>query len=102
VIKIVIGAATVASGTCDAAIADRNQALSQTDRLRHLPRQLAARNSTGGGGEMDDELRERPHHARQVPLVIDILITAVRNGELDAQLAQPNKPATAPKSLKAA
>ena len=37
----------------------------------------------------------------KVPLVIDILITAVRNGELDAQLAQARKrPATAPKALK--
>jgi Family of unknown function (DUF6641) len=38
----------------------------------------------------------------KIPLVIDILISAVRNGELDAQLAQAKKPATAPKSLKAA
>jgi hypothetical protein len=37
----------------------------------------------------------------KIPLVIDILITAVRNGELDAQLAQARKrPATAPKALK--
>jgi hypothetical protein len=28
----------------------------------------------------------------KVPLVIDILITAVRNGELDDQLAQAKKP----------
>jgi Family of unknown function (DUF6641) len=38
----------------------------------------------------------------KIPLVIDILITAVRNGELDAQLAQAKKPTTALKSLKAA
>jgi hypothetical protein len=38
----------------------------------------------------------------KIPLVIDILITAVRNGELDAQLAQVKKPTTALKSLKAA
>jgi hypothetical protein len=38
----------------------------------------------------------------KVPLVIDILITAVRNGELDAQLAQVQKPTTALKSLKVA
>src|SRR5205807_7322173 len=30
----------------------------------------------------------------KVPLIIDILITAVRNGELDEQLAQTKKPAT--------
>jgi hypothetical protein len=35
----------------------------------------------------------------KVPLVIDILITAVRNGELDQQLAQTTKPATVPKYL---
>ena len=34
----------------------------------------------------------------KVPLVIDILITAVRNGELDQQLAQAKKPE--PKQLK--
>jgi hypothetical protein len=38
----------------------------------------------------------------KIPLVIDILITAVRNGELDAQLTQAKKSATALKSLKAA
>jgi hypothetical protein len=38
----------------------------------------------------------------KIPLVIDILITAVRNGELDAQLAQVKKPTAALKSLKAA
>jgi len=38
----------------------------------------------------------------KIPLVIDILITAVRNGELDAQLAQAKKPSTALKSIKAA
>src|SRR6516164_1582193 len=36
----------------------------------------------------------------KLPLVIDILITAVRNGELDPQLAQPKKPETVPKDLK--
>ena len=35
----------------------------------------------------------------KVPLVIDILITAVRNGELDQQLAQAKKPETVPKRL---
>ncbi len=35
----------------------------------------------------------------KVPMVIDILITAVRNGELDQQLAQTRKPATVPKYL---
>jgi hypothetical protein len=35
----------------------------------------------------------------QMPLVIDILITAVRNGELDQQLAQAKKPETVPKYL---
>jgi hypothetical protein len=38
----------------------------------------------------------------KISLVIDILITAVRNGELDAQLKQAKKSATALKSLKAA
>jgi hypothetical protein len=38
----------------------------------------------------------------KIPLVIDILITAVRNGELDAQLAQAKKPTAALKSIKAA
>ena len=38
----------------------------------------------------------------KIPLVIDILITAVRNGELDTQLAQAKKPTAALKSLKAA
>ena len=38
----------------------------------------------------------------KIPLVIDILITAVRNGELDAQLAQVKKPMAALKSLKVA
>src|SRR5215831_14415460 len=36
----------------------------------------------------------------KVPLVIDILITAVRNGELDDQLAQVKKPARAMTSRK--
>jgi len=36
----------------------------------------------------------------KVHFVIDILITAVRNGELDQQLAQPKKPETVPKDLK--
>ena len=35
----------------------------------------------------------------KMPLVINILITAVRNGELDQQLAQTKKPATVPKYL---
>jgi hypothetical protein len=35
----------------------------------------------------------------RIPLVIDILVTAVRNGELDQQLAQAKKPETAPKYL---
>jgi len=34
----------------------------------------------------------------KIPLVIDILITAVRNGELDDQLAQAKKPPTAARS----
>jgi hypothetical protein len=38
----------------------------------------------------------------KIPVIIDILITAVRNGELDAQLAQAKRPTTALKSLKAA
>jgi hypothetical protein len=38
----------------------------------------------------------------KLPVVINILITAVRNGELDAQLAQAKKPPTALKSPKAA
>jgi hypothetical protein len=38
----------------------------------------------------------------KIPLVIDILITAVRNGELDAQLAQVKKPTAALKALKVA
>ena len=38
----------------------------------------------------------------RVPLVIDILITAVRNGELDEQLAQTKKPATMLKYRKTA
>ena len=38
----------------------------------------------------------------KVPLVIDILITAVRNGELDEQLAQTKKPATMLKYRKTA
>jgi hypothetical protein len=35
----------------------------------------------------------------KIPLVINILITAMRNGELDQQLAQTKKPATVPKYL---
>ena len=38
----------------------------------------------------------------KVPLVIDILITAVRSGELDEQLAQTKKPTTVLKYLKTA
>jgi len=38
----------------------------------------------------------------KMPLVINILITAVRNGELDEQLAQTKKPATVLKYLKTA
>ena|SRR5258708_17389111 len=38
----------------------------------------------------------------KVPLVINILIAAVRNGELDEQLAQRKKPTTVLKYLKAA
>ena len=38
----------------------------------------------------------------KVPLVIDILITAVRNGELDNQLAQAKKPPRTMTSRKAA
>ena len=38
----------------------------------------------------------------KIPMVIDILINAVRNGELDAQLAQAKKPLTGLKSPKAA
>ena len=37
----------------------------------------------------------------KIPLVIDILITAVRNGELDDQLAQAKKPPTAARSANA-
>ena len=37
----------------------------------------------------------------KIPLVIDILITAVRNGELDDQLAQAKKPPTAGRSAHA-
>jgi hypothetical protein len=38
----------------------------------------------------------------RIPRVIDILIAAVRNGELDDQLAQAKKPPTAAKSHRAA
>src|ERR1700730_2134334 len=38
----------------------------------------------------------------KIPIIINVLITAVRNGELDDQLAQAKKPATAAKSRKAA
>jgi hypothetical protein len=38
----------------------------------------------------------------KIPAVIDTLITAVRNGELDEQLAQAKKPPTGAKSRKAA
>jgi uncharacterized protein DUF6641 len=38
----------------------------------------------------------------KIPLVINILITAVRNGELDDQLAQAKKPPTVATSRKAA
>ena len=38
----------------------------------------------------------------KLPLIIDILITAVRNGELDEQLAQTKKPPTVLKYLKTA
>jgi hypothetical protein len=38
----------------------------------------------------------------KMPLIINILITAVRKGELDEQLAQTKKPATALKYLKTA
>ena len=37
----------------------------------------------------------------KIPLVIDILITAVRNGELDDQLAQAKKPPTAARTAQA-
>ena len=37
----------------------------------------------------------------KIPLVIDILMTAVRNGELDDQLAQVKKPPTAARSAQA-
>jgi hypothetical protein len=37
----------------------------------------------------------------KIPLVIDILMTAVRNGELDDQLAQAKKPPTAARSAQA-
>ena len=39
---------------------------------------------------------------KMIPLVIDILITAAPNGELDAQLAQVKKPTASLKSLKVA
>ena len=38
----------------------------------------------------------------KIPLIIDILITAVRNGELDDQLKQANKPPRAMSSRRAA
>ncbi len=38
----------------------------------------------------------------KIPAVIDTLITAVRNGELDQQLASATKPPSAPKPKKAA
>ena len=38
----------------------------------------------------------------KIPAVIDTLIIAVRNGELDERLAQVKKPPTPPKSRKAA
>jgi hypothetical protein len=38
----------------------------------------------------------------KLPVIINILITAVRNGELDAQLAQPKKSLAAVRSPKAA
>jgi hypothetical protein len=38
----------------------------------------------------------------KIHLVIDILITAVRNGELDEQLAHTKKPTAALRSIKAA
>ena len=38
----------------------------------------------------------------RIPLVINILVTAVRNGELDDQLARAKKPATAARFRKAA
>jgi hypothetical protein len=38
----------------------------------------------------------------KLPVIINILITAVRNGDLDAQLAQPKKSLAAVKSPKAA
>jgi hypothetical protein len=38
----------------------------------------------------------------KIPIIINVLITAVRNGELDDQLAQAKKPATAATSRKAA
>jgi hypothetical protein len=38
----------------------------------------------------------------KIPFVINILVTAVRNGELDDQLAPAKKPATAVTTLKAA
>src|ERR1700736_272971 len=36
----------------------------------------------------------------KIPIIINVLITAVRNGELDDQLAQAKKPATAATSRK--
>ena len=38
----------------------------------------------------------------KIPLVINILVTAVRNGELDDQLAQAKRPRTAAMLRKAA
>jgi hypothetical protein len=38
----------------------------------------------------------------KIPFVINILITAVRNGDLNDRLAQAKKPATAATSRKAA
>jgi hypothetical protein len=38
----------------------------------------------------------------KIPIIINVLITAVRNGELDDQLAQTKKPTTAATSRKAA
>src|SRR5215510_13062004 len=42
----------------------------------------------------------KPIELDKIPLVIDILITAVRNGELDDQLAQGKTPPTAARSAK--
>jgi hypothetical protein len=51
------------------------------------------------GGKAARQTRNRSAIDRQLPLVIDTLITVIRNGELDQQLAQASKRANLRKTI---